>query len=131
MCQFTFICLVAEVNAVHSLARGKRKATKPQLEFCRKLAKQMLTNTIDVHVVPEIVPMYTRAQRNIQHQCLKCGIWKGSWNPYTRCFREVKTDYLRLQYGTCGMKTRDYCSCDPATSLCIGCHTLHAVNGLN
>ena len=130
MHQFTFICSVAEVNAVHSLARGKREATKPQLEFCRKLAKQMMTNMIDVHVVPEVVPMRTRALRNVQHLRLKRGIRKGSWNPYTRCFREVKTDYLRLQCGTCGMKTRDYCSCDPATPLCIGCHTLH-VNGLN
>jgi len=59
MRQFTFICLVAEVNTVHSLARGKHEATKPQLEFCRKLAKQMMTNMIDVHVVPEVVPMRT------------------------------------------------------------------------
>ena len=55
MRQFTFICLVAEVNTVHSLARGKHEATKPQLEFRRKLAKQMMTNMIDVHVVPDVV----------------------------------------------------------------------------
>ena len=103
MRQFTFICLGEEVNAVHSLARGKCKATKPQLKFRRKLAKQMMTIMINVHVVPEVVPMRTRAQRNVQHLRLKRGIRKGLWNPYTRCFREVKTDYLRLQCGTCGM----------------------------
>ena len=84
------------MNAVHSLARGTREATKPQLEFCRKLAKQMMTNMIDVRVVPEIVPMRTRAQQNFQHQHLKRCIWKGIWNLYTRCYRDVKTDYLRL-----------------------------------
>ncbi len=92
VCQFTFICSVAEVNAVHSLARGTREATTPQLEFCRKLAKQMMMNMIDVHEVPEIVPMRTRAQQNVQHLRLKRGIRNGMWNPYTRCFREVKTD---------------------------------------
>jgi hypothetical protein len=36
MRQFTFICSVAEVNAVHSLARGKPKVTKPQLKILQE-----------------------------------------------------------------------------------------------
>jgi hypothetical protein len=35
MQQFTFICSIAEVNAVQSWARGTHEATMPQLQFCR------------------------------------------------------------------------------------------------
>ncbi len=131
MRQFTFICAITEVNAVQSRARGTRKSTTPQLQFWKKLAKQMLNNTIDVEVVPEVVPVHTRHQSNMRHQCIWSGIHDGMWNPYTRRFNRVKTDYVRHQCTTCGAKkARHYCSCDPATPLCIGCHAIH-VNAFN
>jgi hypothetical protein len=92
MQQFTFICSIAEVNAVQSWARGTREATMPQLQLHRKLAKQMLTNMINVQVVPEIVPMFTRCQSNIQHQCIRCGIHDGTWNQHTYRFNQVESD---------------------------------------
>ena len=76
MHQSTFICLVAEVNAVQFLDRRKREVTTPQLDFCQKLAEQMLMNMINIQVVPEIVHMRTRTQQNVQHQHLKHGIQK-------------------------------------------------------
>ena len=44
--QFTFICSVAESNAVHSKARAMKAPATPQLEYRRKLAKLMLNNRI-------------------------------------------------------------------------------------
>ena len=44
---FTFICSVAEVNAVYSRARGRKAIPEPQLEFCRKLSLGMLENNLD------------------------------------------------------------------------------------
>ena len=83
MHQSTFICLVAEVNAVQFLDRRKREVTTPQLDFCQKLAEQMLMNMINIQVVPEIVHMRTRTQQNVQHQHLKHGIqkWSGIRTP--------------------------------------------------
>ena len=77
MRQFIFICSVAEVNAVQSRARARGETTTPQLQFCQKLAEQMLTNTIGVEVVPEVVRMRTRRQSNIEHKCLRRGVRDG------------------------------------------------------
>ena len=77
MRQFTFICSVAEVNAVQSPARAWGETTTPQLQFCQKLAEQMLTNTIGVQVVPEVVHVRTRRQSNIEHKCLRRGVRDG------------------------------------------------------
>jgi hypothetical protein len=131
MRQFTFICFIAEVNTVQSWARGTCEATMPQLQFCRKLAEQMLTNMINVQVVPEIVPVRTRRQRNIQHQCIRRGIHDGTWNPHTRRFNQVELEYVHHRCTTCGAKkARHYCSCDPATPLCIEGNAIHA-NAIN
>jgi hypothetical protein len=123
--------VATEVNAVQPWAWGSGEATMPQLQFCRKLAKQMLTYMINVQVVPEIVPMRTKRQRNIQHQCIRRRIHDGMWNPHTRRFNQVELDYVRHRCTTCGAKKAwHYCSCDPATPLCIGCHAIHA-NAIN
>ena len=45
--QFTFICSIAEANAVYSRARGRKAIPEPQLEFHRKLDLEMLENNLD------------------------------------------------------------------------------------
>ncbi len=54
MRQFTFLCSIAEVNAVMSQARAKNEMMMPRLDFHRKLAQQMTENTIDTPVIPEL-----------------------------------------------------------------------------
>ena len=44
--QFTFICLIAEVNALNSRARGRSEPAEAGLIFWRRLAEQMLKNKI-------------------------------------------------------------------------------------
>ena len=105
MRQFIFICSAAEVNDVQSWARAWGETTMPQLQFCQKLAKQMLTNTISVEVVPEVVCMRTRCQSNTEHKCLRHGVSDGTWNPFTCRFSETKTDYVRHRCSGCGKKS--------------------------
>ena len=45
--KFTFICSVAEANAIYSRSQGKKAIPEPQLGFCRKLALEMLENNLD------------------------------------------------------------------------------------
>jgi hypothetical protein len=71
MRQFTFLCLIAEVNAVHSWARARNTILMPQLDFCRVLAQQMMENIIDTPVIPELPPMRIRRARNIKHALKK------------------------------------------------------------
>jgi hypothetical protein len=130
MRQFTFMCSVAEVNACHSQARGKREQTMPQLEFRRKLAQELLHNTLDVpQEVPQAV-VAARRRTNTVHALTKRSREEGSWNPDQRRFRKVDTVYLKLKCHGCGKKIRTYCSCSPATPLCSVCFGTH-INDLN
>ncbi|KAL7525460.1 hypothetical protein ACHAXR_001013, partial [Thalassiosira sp. AJA248-18] len=44
--QFTFVCSVAEANAVQCRARARKETPTPQLDFRRALAIKMMTNKI-------------------------------------------------------------------------------------
>ena len=80
MVAFTLMCSVAEVNACHSLAWAKCEPTTPQLEFRRKLAQQLLHNTLDVP--QEFAPAVVAARRrsNTVHVLKKRGRKEGKWN---------------------------------------------------
>jgi hypothetical protein len=125
MRQFTFLCSVAEVNAAHSRARAKSEITMPQLEFRRKLAQQMMENTLNAPPTPEVAPICVRRVRNVNHRLVKRKPNEGSWNPDTRQFKRVSTDYVRLRCHGCRKKCRTYCSCDHSTPLCAGCYALN------
>ena len=125
MRQFTFICAVAEVKAYYSQARGRHEATLP-LNFRRKLAQQLLQNTLDAPVDVPVARVANRRRRNTRHALLKRGKNEGKWQPAKRHFRKVRTVYLVLQCQRCKTKMcRTYCACSPATSLCEGCFALH------
>ena len=126
MRQFTFICAVAEVNACYSQARGRREATVPQLDFRRKLAQQLLQNTLDVPVIVPVARVANRNRSNTVHALRKRGKNEGKWQPGQRCFKEVRTVYLVLKCQRCQAKMcRTYCACHPSTPLCEGCFALH------
>jgi hypothetical protein len=57
-----------EVNAVQSWACAKNKTSMPQLDFHKKLAQQMMENTIDMRVIPDLPPMHLWSRlRNADH----------------------------------------------------------------
>ncbi|KAL3809499.1 hypothetical protein ACHAXA_009735 [Cyclostephanos tholiformis] len=71
MRQFTFLCSVAEVNAVQSRARGKNEVAEPQLQFRRELARQMIENTLDDPPTPE-------PRTNADHALKKRAAFEGN-----------------------------------------------------
>ncbi len=95
--QFTFLCSVTEVNVVQSWAQGKGEAAKPQLEFHRELAWQMMENTLNEPPVLEAPPVQCRPRRNVKHTHLKWMPFERAWDPHTHKFKIVMTDYIRLR----------------------------------
>jgi len=94
------MCLVAEVNACHSQARGKCEQTTPQLELSWRLAQELLHNTLDV---PQALPpaaVAPRRRSNTVHALTKRERKGVKWNPSTRCFQRVETIYTEEQQST-------------------------------
>ncbi len=129
MRQSTFLCSVAEVNAVNSRARGKGEVAEPQLEFRRMLARQMMENTLDgAPEVEEEVVVERRRRRStrlVQHTLKKRAIHEGQWDLVMGMFKRTTTDYVRLRCSECRKKCRTYCPCAPQRPLCTGCFALH------
>ena len=126
MRQFTFLCSVAEVNAVQSRARGKNEVAEPQLHFRRELARQMIENTLDDPPTPEVAPVRHQPRTNADHALKKRAAFEGEWDLDRRKFKQVTTDYVRLKCRECGKGCRTYCLCYPGRPLCVGCFALHA-----
>ena len=126
MRQFTFLCSVAEVNAVQSRARGKNKVAEPQIDFCQELARQMIENTLDDPPTPEVAPVRRQPRTNADHALKKRAAFEGEWDLDRRIFKKVTTDYVRLKCRECGKGCRTYCLCYPGRPLCVGCFVLHA-----
>ena len=105
MRQFTFLCSVAKVNAVQSRAQAKNETTMPQLDFCQKLAQQMIENTIDAPVIPELPPMRIWRASIVAHDLRKRMRGEGMWN-YMYCqFNVVTSEYVRLRCHGCQKQT--------------------------
>jgi hypothetical protein len=60
MRQFTFLCSVAEVNAVHSWAWATNKNLTPQLKF-----------HLDAPPTPVVAPVHIRRVQNVNHRLVK------------------------------------------------------------
>ncbi len=127
MRQFTFICSVAEVNAVNSRARARNNTADPQLTFRRNLAWDMLENKIEIIPQQRGSPMKTRNRRKpIVHDLKKRPIYTGRWDPVKGKFKKIVTDYMRLKCGICNNRTtRMYCSCNPGIPMCKVCYGRH------
>jgi hypothetical protein len=125
MRHFTFLCSVAEVNAIQSRAQGKNEGADPQLNFRRAMAQQMIENTLDDPPTPEVAPVRRRPRRNADHVLKKWAAFEGEWDLDRRKFKRVTTDYVHLKCRECGKKCRTFCSCNPGKPLCTGCYALH------
>jgi hypothetical protein len=129
MRQFTFLCSVAEVNAVQSQARGKNEGAEPQLNFRQELARQMIENTLDDPPTPEVAPVRRQQRRNADHALKRQAAFEGEWDLDRRKFKKVNTDYFCLKCRECGKKCRTFCSCNPGKPLCaLHCITTSPYN---
>ena len=123
MHQFTFLCLVSEVNAV--LVPVKNKITMPQLKFCLKLAQQMMEKTLDAPSTPVVAPVPIRRARSMNHRILKQKTHEGEvgiWIPTSL----KGVDQLHLpEVPWMPKKCRTFCFCDSLMPLCAGFYALH------
>jgi hypothetical protein len=79
-CQWCMVCLVAEVNAVSSLAHAKRVAVMLQLEFRLKLAQGMLENNLDGAGNVDRSPIWLRHWANNNHELIAIEKYCSKWD---------------------------------------------------
>jgi hypothetical protein len=92
-----FSCYSKAKHWVDNVNNRRHNPSLPQPNFCRKLAQQMMENTIDMPVIPDVPPMHVRRPRNVKHILKKRKREEGVWNPTHRCFNDVTSEYVRLR----------------------------------
>ncbi len=87
--QFTFLCLIAEVNAGQARARARKETAMPTLTFQKNLAKLMMTNKLDVEAVAPNSPIRRKRKSSTVHVYKKRPKNAGNWNPCTHKFNKI------------------------------------------
>lgn len=127
--QFTFICSVAESNAVHCRARARKDSATPQLEFRRNLAKLMLFNRIGDDGTRRASPIRPRKRvrddRVTEHGLVSRPKYTGMWDNSINNWRRIDTEYCKTKCNTCKTKVRTYCKCNKKISMCLNCFGDH------
>ena len=121
--QFTFICSVAESNAVHCKARALKAQPIPQL------AKQMLYKRIGdggSRVASPVRPRKRARDDRVRDHCLLSRpIYTGKWDNSTNDWAKIKTPYCKIKCNTCNTKCRTYCKCNKKVTMCTTCFGSH------
>ncbi len=129
--QFTFICSIAEVNALYARARGRSKPAEAGLIFRRKLAEQMLTNKImdSGHVChsPITPSRKHRGYSAVEHKLVKKPPFTGKWDLMISDWRRVSTKYLKEKCYWCNLMICTHCLCAKQTTMCGICFGNHMV----
>ncbi len=129
--QFTFICSIAEVNALNARARGRSEPAEAGLIFHRKLVEQMLTNKImdsDYVCHSPITPYQKcRGHSTVEHKLVKKPPFTGMWDLMTSDWCRVSTKYWKEKCYWCNSVVRTYCLCTKQTTMCRICFGNHMV----
>jgi len=125
---FAWFLAVTEVNANH--ARGYFGGqTLPQLEYRRKLAWEMMNNTIGLEVGGQQTEVGRNLRRrSVEHQLVKLEKHRGAWNGAQKKFKKVKSQYQQQScrnFTECRKQTRTYCKCSKGMFLCVQCFADH------
>ena len=127
--QFTFICSIAEANAVNCQAWASNANATPQLEFCRELAMQMLENRIGVDGVVVHSPIWARKRgredKASSHELCTRPNFTGGWRTELNTWGKITTQYAKIKCSTCNVKIRTYCKCDKKVPMCSDCYGIH------
>jgi len=133
--QFTFICSVAEANAVMSRARARKDTPTPQLEFRRSLALKMMTNKLRNDGTTVSTPTRrkrgTRGQVDLGHELLTRPNFTGGWKTETNTWSKISTQYAKIKCAGCKSRIRTYCKCNKKVSLCTECYGDHIAEANN
>ena len=129
--QFTFVCSVAEVNALNAKARGRNVPAEAGLTFRRKLAEQMLKNEINDSGRVSHSPIRSCRKRKrselVEHKLEKKPVYTGKYDGSSKSWRKVKTKYLKIKCYYCPKEVRTYCPCNKQIILCGDCFGKHTV----
>jgi len=129
--QFTFVCSVAEVNALNAKARGRNVPAEAGLTFRRKLAEQMLKNEINDSGRVSHSPIRSCRKRKrselVEHKLEKKPVYTGKYDASSKSWRKVKTKYLKIKCYYCPKEVRTYCPCNKQIILCGDCFGKHTV----
>lgn len=129
--QFTFVCSVAEVNALNAKARGRNVPAEAGLTFRRKLAEQMLKNQINDSGGVSHSPIRSCRKRKrselVEHKLEKKPVYTGKYDASSKSWRKVKTKYLKIKCYYCPKEVRTYCPCNKQIILCGDCFGKHTV----
>ena len=122
---FSFILALIEVNARLALAFFTRSNTMNQLEFRRKLAKELLDFSF---AMPERVR--ARSQRASAPVTVICGLETAP--PYAVSWTGTKWEFLKCKYPQhvcktlgCQKRIRTYCRCMVGHWMCPTCVGIH------
>eukprot|EP00984_Skeletonema_dohrnii_P023854 scaffold12953_cov123-Skeletonema_dohrnii-CCMP3373.AAC.9 len=99
--QFTFLCEIAEVNAVNSRARARKEDAEVQLVFRRKLAMQMLENKLDdmgyVLGIPTSPIRLSFRPRANKHELKTRELGRGSFDPAKKKWTRTSDPYQKTK----------------------------------
>ncbi|KAL7473681.1 hypothetical protein ACHAXS_014180 [Conticribra weissflogii] len=121
--QFTFLCSIAEVNAINSRARSRKENADPLLPFRRKLAVDLMKNQIGINMSrpPSLAIHGNERAVVVAHEKKTRPTYMGSWDHARGTWKGTKTAYILLKCAVCKTDTRVYCLCNPAVPLCERC----------
>ena len=112
--KFTFICSIAEVNAVYSRAHGGKAIPEPQLEFRRKLALGILENSLYDEGVSINYPIRrkksSRGPGSPGRELVGRPSHTGMWNTGDNGWIKTKTEYVKIKCATYKMNIKTYCN---------------------
>ena len=124
--QFTFLLLIAEVNAGQARARAMGETAEPSLEFRKKMAHKMLMNKLNDYGVTGGSPARVRRRESNEQVHRKWAKHEGMWNATSKKFERWQTEYIHHPCSVCHKTMWSYCICCPGCPLCVACFGVHA-----
>ena len=124
-----FLLALTEVNVKLGLMGFQDDENIAMLKFRKKLARALIFNSW--YTQERMLSSPTRERNTPQrrhldvHELRTRPIFTGQYDDATRKFVKTKKKYSVLRCTSCGHKTRNYCSCNPAGPLCDRCHGVH------
>ena len=123
---FSFLLAITEVNV--NLAEAyfvRHKAPRPQLEFRKLIAKDLINNEYLMQEITKQEPRRSKQKLALATHCLQ------SLPPYKKFIgskiRKAKSKYPQATCVSGHRKVRTYCVCSPGILRCDQCFAIHCV----
>ena len=100
--------------------------TPPQLEFRRRLSKEILENTIGRYGNGGGSGVVLRLRMDL-HEIITKPPFTGKWISNTRRWHKFKGQYKQSRCTECSKQTRTYCKCCKGIFLCAHCFAVHVL----